>query len=144
MQPIRSLGRQLTHNSYEFFSHIVMLTLRIDNTFFRSSSTHKKVVVQSTAPTTIINKPAIPANNHDDKKYNIVMYGIKESPPKLLNLTAWKMTYNPSPTNLLKLISQSRPAQSRIVSNWANTNLMPHDPGQFLSSFYDLLKQLWL
>ena len=40
------------------------------------------VQTQPTAPTTISNKPAIPANNYDDRKYNIVMYGIKESPPK--------------------------------------------------------------
>jgi len=46
VQPIRSLGCQLTHNSYEVFSCIVMLTLRRDNTF-GSSATHKKVYVQS-------------------------------------------------------------------------------------------------
>ena len=46
VQPIRSLSCQLTHNSYEVFSRIVMLTLRRDNTF-GSSATHKKVLVQS-------------------------------------------------------------------------------------------------
>ena len=46
VQPIRSLGCQLTHNSYEVFSLVLMLTLRRDNTF-GSSATHKKVFVQS-------------------------------------------------------------------------------------------------
>jgi len=44
VQPIRSLGCQLTHNSYKVFSHIVMLTLHRDKTF-GSSATQKKVLV---------------------------------------------------------------------------------------------------
>jgi len=41
-------------------------------------SSSVNVQTQPTAQTTISNKPAIPANNYDDKKYNIVMYGVKE------------------------------------------------------------------
>ena len=78
------------------------------------------------ANVTLTNKPPSTAS-YEDKKFNVVMYGIKESPPKTSkNLTIWKMIYNQSPMNLLKLTYRSRPVQSRIASVWADTNLMLH------------------
>ena len=61
------------------------------------------------------NKPLISGTHFEEKKYSIVMYGIKESPPKHPNLITEKMICNELTMHLQMLIFKSRPVQLKTV-----------------------------
>ena len=84
-----------------------------DACFLDCSATHNYIAICK-IPTHAIpsNKPLISATHFEDKKYNIVMYGIKESSPKTYKSNHLE---NDLQSILQMQIFKSRPVQLKTV-----------------------------